>query len=145
MNEELQSTNEELETINDEFRSRTDDLNQVNAFLESILSSFHAGVVVVDTELRIKAWNEQARDLWGLRTDEVEGSHLLNLDIGLPVGELREPIRAALTGESSHLTLAATNRRGRPIACTVTFSPLQGAQNEIRGAILLMEDGEAPS
>jgi two-component system CheB/CheR fusion protein len=64
-NEELQSTNEELETINDELRQRTVDLNEVNAFLESILLSLHAGVAVLDRELRVSAWNEQATELWG--------------------------------------------------------------------------------
>lgn len=143
MNEELQSTNEELETINDELRSRTDDLNEVNAFLESILASFQAGVVVVDAELRIQAWNEQAADLWGLRLDDVAEQHLLNLDIGLPVGELRDPIRAAVAGnQPDALVLEAVNRRGRALSCTVIISPLRGARGDVRGAILLMEERE---
>ena len=143
MNEELQSTNEELETINDELRNRTDDLNEVNAFLESILASFHAGVVVVDAELRIQAWNEQAADLWGLRLDEVAEQHLLNLDIGLPVGELRDPIRAAVAGnQPDPLALEAVNRRGRSLSCSVIISPLRGARGDVRGAILLMEERE---
>ena len=45
MNEELQSTNEELETMNDELRQRTVELNDVNAFLETILASLGVGVV----------------------------------------------------------------------------------------------------
>jgi two-component system CheB/CheR fusion protein len=143
MNEELQSTNEELETMNDELRSRSDDLNEVNAFLESILGSFHAAVVVVDAELRIQAWNHQASELWGLRIDEVLGQHLLNLDIGLPVGELRDPIRAAVAvGTPDELEVEALNRRGRTIACTVTISALRGAKGDVRGAIILMEDRE---
>src|SRR5215203_2693487 len=143
MNEELQSTNEELETMNDELRNRSDDLNEVNAFLESILGSFHAAVVVVDSELRIQAWNDQASELWGLRVDEVLGQHLLNLDIGLPVGELRDPIRAAVaTGTPDELVVESVNRRGRTIACTVTISPLRGAKGDVRGAIVLMEDRE---
>jgi two-component system, chemotaxis family, CheB/CheR fusion protein len=143
MNEELQSTNEELETINDELRSRTDDLNEVNAFLESILSSFHAGVVVVDSELRIQAWNDRAADMWGLRQDEVVGQHLLNLDVGLPVGALRDPLRASLASrDQSEIVLEATNRRGRAIACAVTISPLRGIKDDARGAILLMDERE---
>jgi two-component system CheB/CheR fusion protein len=143
MNEELQSTNEELETMNDELRSRSDDLNEVNAFLESILGSFHAAVVVVDAELRVQAWNDQASELWGLRIEEVLGQHLLNLDIGLPVAKLRDPIRASVaTGTPDELVLEALNRRGRTIACTVTISPLRGAKGDLRGAIILMDDGE---
>jgi two-component system CheB/CheR fusion protein len=142
-NEELQSTNEELETMNDELRSRSDDLNEVNAFLESILGSFHAAVVVVDAELRVQAWNDQASELWGLRIEEVLGQHLLNLDIGLPVAKLRDPIRASVaTGTPDELVLEALNRRGRTIACTVTISPLRGAKGDLRGAIILMDDGE---
>jgi two-component system CheB/CheR fusion protein len=146
MNEELQSTNEELETINDELRSRTDDLNEVNAFLESILGSFHAGVVVVDAELRVQAWNDRAADMWGLRADEVDGHHLLNLDIGLPVAALRDPIRACLAGEQpGELLLDATDRRGRAITCAVTFAPLWGTHEDTKGAIVLMEGKEKSS
>jgi len=34
----------------------------------------------------------------------------------------------------------AVNRRGKPIACKVTSTPLLGARGEVRGAILLMEE-----
>src|SRR4051812_19673415 len=118
MNEELQSTNEELETINDELHQRTDELNDVNAFLEAILGSLSAAVIVVDKELRVQAWNDAARELWGLRAEEVVGQHLLNLDIGLPLDQLRAPVRAALGGDGSdNLVLEAVNRRGRAVEC----------------------------
>ena len=67
MNEELQSTNEELETINDELRERTGELNQVNDFLEAILTSLGIGVAVLDRQQRVQVWNRRAEDLWGLR------------------------------------------------------------------------------
>jgi two-component system, chemotaxis family, CheB/CheR fusion protein len=140
MNEELQSTNEELETINDELQQRTDELNDVNAFLEAVLGSLSAGVVVVDRELRVQAWNDAARELWGLRADEVQGEHLLNLDTGLPVDELRKPVRSVLAGEGpSELSIDAVNRRGRPFRCTVLLAPLSTNGREVRGAILMME------
>src|SRR4051795_9021199 len=98
MNEELQSTNEELETMNDELRDRTDEALHANAFLNSILWSIKQAVVVVDTQLRVTAWSNAATELWGLREHEVDGEHFLNLNIGLPVGELRDPLRNALAG-----------------------------------------------
>ena len=98
MNEELQSTNEELETMNDELRDRTDETLRSNAFLTSVLASVQQAVVVVDRELRIVAWSSHATELLGLRDDEVEGEHLLNLDVGLPVATLREPVRRVLAG-----------------------------------------------
>ncbi len=142
MNEELQSTNEELETINEELRQRTLDLNEVNSFLESILVSLGAGVVVVDEELRVRAWNEQAAELWGLRPDEVQGQHLLGLDMGLPVDELKPLLRECLNGsaERQEITLDAVNRRGKPIKCRVTCTPLLGPGKQRQGVILVMEE-----
>jgi two-component system CheB/CheR fusion protein len=141
MNEELQSTNEELQTINEELRQQGDELNQVNSFLESILGSLRGGVVVINRNLNIQVWNHRSEDLWGLRADEAYGQHLLNLDIGLPVESLKQPIRACLAGEEVEgVLLPATNRRGKGFTCKVTLSPLAGVGGDIRGVILLMED-----
>lgn len=142
MNEELQSTNEELQTMNDEMGQRSSELNRVNAYLESILSSLRGGVLVMDRDLSIQVWNDKAEDLWGLRTDETRGQHFLNLDIGLPVDQLRQPIRACLIGEMAdyEVTLEAINRRGRAIQCRVTCTSLVGPREEIQGVIVSMED-----
>jgi two-component system, chemotaxis family, CheB/CheR fusion protein len=143
MNEELQSTNEELQTINDELRQRSDDLNQANAFLEAVFTSLRAGVAVLDRELRVMVWNRQAEELWGVRGEEAEGAHLLNLDIGLPMGQLMPAIRASLAGDlGGHETLVpATNRRGRPILCNARVFPLVSrTADEPRGVIVLMEE-----
>ena len=145
MNEELQSTNEELETINDELRLRTDELNGLNALLESILGSLQSGVVAIDAELRVDAWNDHSTELWGLRADEVVGQHLLNLDTGLPLTPIVPLLRAALAGESEdgQVVVNATNRRGRAIRCTVTCSPLRDLSGAVRGAILVMDAAPA--
>jgi two-component system CheB/CheR fusion protein len=144
MNEELQSTNEELETMNDELQQRTDELNDVNAFLEAVLTSLAAAVVVVDRELRVSAWNDAARDLWGLHSSEVQGEHLLNLDIGLPLDKLRQPIRAVLAGDGTpQTTLDGISRRGQKVRVEVTFAPLASSGSEVRGAILMMEPTDA--
>jgi two-component system CheB/CheR fusion protein len=140
MNEELHATNEELETINDELQQRTDELNGVNAFLEAVLASLAAAVVVVDRDLRITAWNDAARELWGLHSAEVHGQHLLNLDIGLPVDKLRTPIRAVLAGDDGKvLALDAVNRRGKAIRVSTSFAPLTSNGGTVRGAIVMME------
>ena len=138
MNEELQSANEELETMNEELRGRSDELNHANGFLESVLAGLREGVIVVDGDLRVLAWNHGSEDLWGLRPDEVRGKHLLNLDIGLPVDEFRAPVRACLaTGEMQTVQISAVNRRGRPVECGVVFTPLRGPLAELHGVIVL--------
>jgi two-component system CheB/CheR fusion protein len=142
MNEELQSTNEELQTANEELRQRGDELNQINGFFESILSSMPDGVVVLDNELRVLAWNHRAEDLWGLRSEEVRGKHFLNLDIGLPVLELTQPIRACLADPANQERVVhALNRRGKRLAVRVTCSRLQGMTKAgIAGVILTMKE-----
>jgi two-component system CheB/CheR fusion protein len=141
-NEELQSTNEELETINDELRVRTLELNEVNAFLESILTSMGIAVVVVDRDQVVRVWNGHAEDLWGLRPDQVEGRHLLGLDIGLPLDGVKSALLDVLAGREgrSELVLDARNRRGRDILCRVTLVPLVAGGDAVTGAIVLMEE-----
>jgi two-component system CheB/CheR fusion protein len=142
MNEELHSTNEELQTVNEELQQRTEELNQTNAFLESILTSLKGGVVVIDRNLRVQIWNYKAEDLWGVRAEEALGQHFLNLDIGLPTEQLRQPLRQCFANEldgSLEVILDAINRRGRSMKCRVTCTPLLGANGQTEAVILLME------
>jgi two-component system CheB/CheR fusion protein len=139
-NEELSSTNEELETMNDELRERTEETLRANSFLGSVLSSIEQAVVVLDRELRVLAWNQLATELWGLRDEEVEGQHLLNLDIGLPVAQLRDPLRRILAGESADpLVLDGHNRRGDMVTYSAQFAPLASSRDgAAEGAILFL-------
>jgi two-component system CheB/CheR fusion protein len=140
MNEELQSTNEELGTVNDELRQRGQDLNRTNAFLQSIMYGIREGLIVLDRNLQVQAWNRMAENLWGLRADEVVGQHFFNLDIGLPVDKLNTMIRTTLNEGSwdnlQEVALEAVNRRGRPIAITVTATPLM--EDETRQGVILV-------
>ena len=63
-----------------------------------MLTGIDSGVIVVDQDLVVQVWNHWSEDLWGLRSSEVEGKHLMNLDIGLAVTELLPTVRAALEG-----------------------------------------------
>jgi two-component system CheB/CheR fusion protein len=142
-NEELHSVNAELEATNDEARARGEEVDRVNAFLETILTSMGVAVVVVDGELRVQVWNDQAEELWGLRADEAEGVHLLSLDITLPTERLVGPVRTSLANGDEPLPafeLDTTNRRGRPIRCTVRCLPLPATDLDQRsGAVILLE------
>jgi two-component system, chemotaxis family, CheB/CheR fusion protein len=155
-NEELQSTNEELETMNEELQSandellssnealqdRTIDVTDLNAFMESILGSLEAAVIVLDRDLVVQVWTPRAHELWGLRADETVGQHLLNLDSGLPTGELHPWLLTVISGEQTAIIrrVDAVNRRGRAVYLRVTVSALQTDSAEPAGALILMED-----
>jgi two-component system, chemotaxis family, CheB/CheR fusion protein len=140
MNEEMQATNEELQTINDELGQRTAELNQLNAFLESIWIGLDGAVTVLDADLRVLVWNPGSEELWGVRQEEVQGRHFLNLDIGLPIHQVLPGIRAAMNGENGprSTVIQAVNRRGRTVTCRVTCSPLLDVDKSPRGVIVVV-------
>lgn len=127
--------------MNDELRHRTVELNDINAFLETILSTVGLAVAVLDRQQHVQIWNGQARELWGLNQDEVDDRHLLSLDFGLPVESLKPLLSSSLDGsEREEIVLDATNRRGRSFRCRVTCRPL-GADHDgsLSGVIVMME------
>ncbi|HEV7174664.1 MAG TPA: CheR family methyltransferase [Solirubrobacteraceae bacterium] len=141
MNEELHSSNEELETMNDELRHRTGELNDTNAFLDTVLSTIGLAVAVLDRQQRVQIWNRQARELWGLNSDDVENRPLLRLDFGLAIDLLEPILREVLNGsEQERIVVDATNRRGRAFRCQVTALPLGSDQDgSASGVIVMME------
>jgi two-component system, chemotaxis family, CheB/CheR fusion protein len=141
MNEELQSTNDELQGINDQLHQSSADLDGANLFLDAILAGLRAGVAVVDRDLRVRVWNRQAEDLWGMRAVEAVGQHLLNLDIGLPFEQVRPLVRQSMAGdtETAEVQIEAVNRRGRTVTVRVGCSPLLDGSGETSGSIVVME------
>ena len=146
-NEELESTNEELRSLNDELRSRRSDLTSANAFVASIFAGLQSAVVVLDREYHVQVWNDRAEQLWGVRSDEANGTHFLGLDIGLPLAELKSAIGDVLNGTEDHreTILPAITHRGDPIGCRVSISPLRETERAIRGVIVLMEETQVPT
>jgi two-component system CheB/CheR fusion protein len=143
MNEELQSANDEMQTTNEELRDRSIEINNLNAFMESILGSLEAAVVVLDRDLVVQIWTRQAHELWGLRAEETVGHHVLNIDSGLPTAELHPWLRSVITGQQTAIvgrSVRAVNRRGRTVHLRVTVTALQGESEQPSGALILMED-----
>ncbi|HEY2296681.1 MAG TPA: CheR family methyltransferase [Jatrophihabitans sp.] len=139
-NEELQSGNEELETMNDEMRNRSAELDEARTFVEGVLTSVAAAVIVLDANLKVRAWNRGAQEIWGLRIDEVDGEPFFDLEFGLPTRLLYESaVRSVKTGARSEepLEVQAVNRLGAGIRCTIMFSPLNGNRDE--GVVMLIE------
>ena len=142
MNEELQSTNEELQTVNEELRQRSEELDPPQRLPRvGMLGEPALGAVVVERELDVEMWNHRAEDLWGLRADEVQGKHLLGLDIGLPVEQLRQPILSLMQSPDRHGR--AQSRRDQParapIALHVSLANVGEAEHGL-GIIVLMQE-----
>jgi two-component system CheB/CheR fusion protein len=80
--------------------------------------------------------------MWGLREEEVIEKSWFSLDIGLPVEQLRVPIRDIVFNKKKfqEILINGTNRRGREIQCYIAFSPLNG--DNVEGIIMMMTDIE---
>ncbi|WP_199253416.1 CheR family methyltransferase [Mycolicibacterium mengxianglii] len=141
MNEELQSTNDELQTINDTLRERTTELDEARFFMGSLVNSIRVGLVVVDRDMRVIAWNRGCEELWGLRTDETVGKLLADLDIGVPLVDVEPLIRNAFVDLDAVGTTSVTamDRRGHTIVVQVTCSAFRGIEGAVLGALILME------
>ncbi|MEM7769083.1 MAG: CheR family methyltransferase [Cyanobacteria bacterium P01_A01_bin.37] len=140
-NQELQSTNQELQSINQELQQCTLDLHQANGFLSSMLPNFRAGVMVLNSQCKILRWNPEAENLWGLSGKRVQDKSFFELDLGLPVNELRDPVYQCLKGsiDQYELVLNATLPQGRSIQCRIQLHPLVSLDQEQEGIILLVE------
>lgn len=134
--------NDELHASNEAQREQQEHYYQLNRFLSSVLGSLNAGIVAVDDDLCVLAWNAKAEDLWGIRSDEAKGQPLFELDIGLPLEPLRPTLKRQI-GEQADpdvLKLDAINRRGRAITVQVTVSKLADSENDgMHGALLTMD------
>jgi PAS domain S-box-containing protein len=130
-----------LDGVDRELRHPTEEVNDVNSFLEAILGTIGLAAAVLDRNQRVQMWNGRARELWGVTPAEAEEEDLRTLDIGLPLDQVRPKIRAVLTGDSrrEEVVVAATNRRGKPFQCHVTVLAMGGTDGSAPGAIMTME------
>ena len=142
MNEELQSMNDELQYSNEALREGQDEVQRLNRFMAAVLGSMNSGIAVVDADMQVLAWNSRAEDLWGVRTDEAVGEHLMNLDVGLPVERLRQPIKAQFSSDGhdpSAVVLDAVNRRGRSLQVHVTLTHILDHGGAAPATMLVMD------
>jgi two-component system CheB/CheR fusion protein len=83
-------------------------------------------VIVLDSSLTVQTWNDNAQELWGVRTDEAVGMYLFNREFGLPSVVVTPLLRAVLNGPHAtrRLSVDASNRHGRPVTLHVTVTAL---------------------
>lgn len=78
-NEELSALNEELRTLNDEHHRRLQEVLELTADLEQILTSTEIGILLLDADQTIRRFSDPARDFF----------HLMASDQGRPFDHIR--------------------------------------------------------
>jgi len=132
-NEELQSTNEELQTVNDELQAKSNELLEKATDLLNIGSSINAPLVVVDRELRVRFFNDGARELFGVTYEDM-GAPLTQMVIYADLSDLRRKIQSVIeTGVMYEEDITA--RRGEIFS--INLMPYRDADQRIVGAIFI--------
>ena len=140
MNEELQSTNEELQTINDELRSARASSTRSTRSWRRSSPAWAGGRRCSTAPCASRSGTARPRTCGACAPTRRAASTSSASTSGCRSTQLRATIRDALRGATgAQVTLEATNRRGRPIECTVTALPLIVGADDVSGVILLME------
>ena len=90
--EELQSGNEELNIVNQELQDRNELVNQTRKFSETIISTLHEPLLVLDINYRIKSANHSFYKSFHLTEDDILGKGLFELQDGWDVTSLRKQL-----------------------------------------------------
>jgi two-component system CheB/CheR fusion protein len=137
--EEMQSTNEELLTLNEEMANRNAQLTKLNDDLGNLFTNIHAGIVMVDGDLRLRRFTPVAGRLL----------NLLPADIGRPITDLSPGIQVEDLGGLIHgvmdsmmpLEREVADRQGR--WHSMSIRPYRSSDNRIEGAVLSLVDIDA--
>jgi len=90
-------------------------------------------------------WSAKSEEIWNLQTDEVQKECLFNLDFGLPLEQIREPINRCLDYNQTQqdFVISAVNRRGKTFDCRLSIDALWNINKEKLSVIIIMQ--EVPS
>ena len=89
--EEMESTNEELTTSNQELQARMQQVEELYNYYETILSTFHEPMLILDKNIRIKSANKAFCKTFFVSEDDSLGMSLYKLSDNIwNIPELRE-------------------------------------------------------
>ncbi|WP_369600309.1 EAL domain-containing protein [Hahella sp. SMD15-11] len=138
-NEELQAANEELNTLNEELRHTNEALTAANEDLRNILDSLQKALVVLDANLLVRRFNEEAKDFFDL-TEQSKGISLLNIRTRYSMTGLAEKLHAVLeTGTHEEVQFSAPDRHYRA-RLTPYMRDDQTGTTCISGVLLSIQD-----
>lgn len=143
----------ELAVANRQLAEKVDELNRATQFLNNVLTSMHSGLIAVDRQERIVAFNKAAEDILGIPAAEAlgrpYGKIVQEKNTGRATGKFRQrtegasrSIRQALQEGSPHLNLE--RELARPDRSTVgvssSISGLRDGDGTILGAVEIFKD-----
>ncbi|HEX8425393.1 PAS domain S-box protein [Hymenobacter sp.] len=121
-------------------RAAREQLRAEKEFSESLLDNSVDGIIALDRESRITAWNREAENYTGLREAETLGQEIFHVFPGLDTPEWRRRFSEVL-GHGERIVLSGVPFIVRPGHYDIYMVPLRGEQqNEINGVLVVIRD-----
>jgi adenylate cyclase len=117
-----------------------DDVQRMKQYNDSILASMSSAVVTLNAEGSVVTCNPAAQRILGRTPAEVVGQPAAALLGEANAWVLEKIERAAATGAPESAVDADLDVAGQPVAINLTAMPLQGAQGEPLGSMVLFDD-----
>ena len=139
-NEELHSVNEELYTVNAEYQAKIQELTELNTDLDSLMASLDVGVVVLNEDLTIRRFNQEAVQSINIRQNDI-GRPIGDLSINVEFEDLITEIKRVLKDLQpfEHITQSKTGTE-----YSFRVLPYQNTNDELAGVILLVAELSQP-
>lgn len=137
---ELHRLNRELEQTNRQLEARIAEITQIKEYLNCVLDSVTNGVVAVDPQGRITAFNLGAERITGHAAEAAIGTAYETL-FGVPFGpEVTEAADGAFSTEAEYVTAELLDAQGRPVPIRESASLMHDATGTVIGAVKVFED-----
>ena len=136
---ELHRLNRELEQTNRQLEQRIAEISEIKEYLNCVLDSVTNGVVAVDLDGRITAFNEGAEHMTGHTAAVALGREFAAV-FGVPFGlDLRRDPTAG-AAETRYITAELLDVQGRPVPVRENTSLMHDAEGRVIGAVKVFED-----
>jgi two-component system CheB/CheR fusion protein len=134
-NEELQSTNEELLTVNEELEHKSIELSFSIEDLENIQNSLDAALFVTDARGYFRHINEDARKLFNLSAENLNGPMAIPNETGLALQIASNIQKIIADSERMEFKASFQGRHFR-----VCMQPYVGLHKATRGALIVFHE-----
>ncbi len=117
-------------------------LKDTEVFNRTVLSSMGDGLIVLDSELRYRLWNQRIEEMTGLPAGNVVGRKAIEVFPDLRERGVLQRMEAALAGQTVHMPdlLYEAKGTGKATWYTGVYTPLRKSTGEITGVVIALSD-----
>lgn len=126
--------------MTDDLKTAAREEHNLRARIETIMQSMADGLIAVDANRRVLAFNREAENLTGLPADEAIDRPVDEVLVALDSqgSEISLPVHSL--GEGSMGGIFVRRRDGDPVPVAVTSAVLKGENEDVQGAVAVLRD-----